>query len=439
MMAGLGKFGDKRLARGGAVLLQRLLDTGHSGISLRAMGGDRAGELQLNGFLNNPRVSPAEMVATARAHLLGRMQGREVLVIQDTTSLRDDGNKKGLYLHPAIAVDAADGALLGLLTAECLVRDETPKLHCNKRALAQKESRRWIEAMEQAEDLLTSGASGVTVIADREADLYEMFACRPEGIDVLVRANHNRKLSGGGWLYNACDPVAELGRSQGKLQSASGRTANVALRTRRISIKRPKRNRACLAAALPAYVELTLVDVREVNSPKGVEPLHWRLLTTRTVESLSDALTVAGLYRRRWVIEQVFRVMKTQGFDIEAVPIKENAPLKNLACATLIAAIHIQQMLHDRDGTAGRPMTDVFYAADQPVIEAIGKSSEGKTERQRNPHPSGSLAHVAWICARLGGWTGYYRKSGPIVLIRNHVKLMTMLEEMQRSGLMRVR
>src|ERR1700744_113680 len=76
-------------------------------MSLRAMAGDRPGQVRFGRFLRNPRVTPAEMVATARAHLLDRVQGREVLVIQDTTSLRDDGNKRGLYLHPAIAVDAA--------------------------------------------------------------------------------------------------------------------------------------------------------------------------------------------------------------------------------------------------------------------------------------------------------------------------------------------
>ncbi len=106
------------------------------------MAGDRAGQVRFGRFLRNPRVTPEEMVATARSHLLNRVQGRDVVVIQDTTSLRDDGNKQGLYLHPAIAVDAADGALLGLLTADFLVRDATPKPHCNTRPLDQKESRR---------------------------------------------------------------------------------------------------------------------------------------------------------------------------------------------------------------------------------------------------------------------------------------------------------
>jgi hypothetical protein len=397
--------------------------------------------VQLDRFLKNPRVSPAEMVATARAHLLERVQGREVLVIQDTTSLRDDGNKRGLHLHPAIAVDAADGALLGLLSAELLVRDETAKAHCNKRRLDEKESRRWVDATAQAADLLTAGASRVTVIADREADLYEMFACRPAGVDVLVRANHNRVLADGGWLDESCDDAPELGRATVELPPVAGRAARVAslaLHARRISIKRPKRNRARWAAALAASVELTLVETREIDPPPGETPLHWRLLTTRTVENLADAQLIVGLYRRRWVIEQVFRVMKTRGFDIEAVPIQENAPLKNLGCATLIAAIQIQQMLHDRDGLAARPMTDVFKPADQPVIEAIGKTLEGRTTRQRNPHPSGSLAHATWICARLGGWTGYYGKPGPIVLVRGHQRLLTMLEGVKRSGLVRI-
>jgi Transposase DDE domain len=415
---------------------------GQSGISLRAMAGDRAGQVRFDRFLKNPRVTPAEMVATARSHLLNRVQGRDVLVIQDTTSLRDDGDKCGLHLHPAIAVDASDGALLGLLTADFLVRDATPKPHCNTRPLDQKESRRWVDVTQHAADLLAAGANSVLVIADREADLYETFACLPKGVDVLIRAHHNRKLPDGSWLFDACSDQPELGRETVAVPAVPGRKARKAImvqRACRVSIPRPKRNHPRQAAALPASVELTLLDVREVDPSAGEEPLHWRLLTTRAVEDWAGAQKTVAFYRGRWNIEQVFRVMKTRGFDIEAVPVQDDAPLKNLACATLIAAIQIQQMLHDRDGLARRPMTDVFDAADQPVIETIGKTLEGRTQRQRNPHPSGSLAHTAWICARLGGWNGYYGKPGPIVLIKGHVRLMTMLEGIKRFTLVRIR
>ncbi len=394
--------------------------------------------MRLDRFLKNPRVTPAEMAATARSHLLGRVGGRDVLVIQDSTSLRDDGKQSGLYLHPAIAVDAADGALLGLLSADFLVHSETPKAHSNKRRLEDKESRRWVEVTDQAADLLAAGASAVTVIADREADLYEAFACRPQRVEVLVRSNHDRSLADGGLLYGTCDAQPELGRIAVELPAIPGRaarTAVIALRACRVSIKRPKRNRAHWAAALPASVELTLVEARETDPPAGETAVHWRLLTTHPVEDLAGAQRIVALYRRRWVIEQVFRVMKTQGFDIEAVPIRADAPMKNLACATLIAAIQIQQMLHDRDGLACRPATDVFEPAELPMIEAIGKTLEGRTDRQQNPHPPGSLAHATWVCARLGGWTGYYRKPGPIVLARGHVKLQAMLEGIKRYAL----
>ena len=59
------------------------------------------------------------------------------------------------------------------------------------------------------------------------------------------------------------------------------------------------------------------LEACEIAPPPG-EPLHWRLLTTHAVTSLADAKWIIGLYCRRWVIQQVFRVMITHGLDIEA-------------------------------------------------------------------------------------------------------------------------
>ena len=54
---------------------------------------------------------------------------------------------------------------------------------------------------------------------------------------------------------------------------------------------------------------------------------------------------------------------------------------------------------------------------DIPLLEAYCAKLAGKTERQKNPHPRGSLAYAAWVCARLGGWTGYYGKPSPAVML----------------------
>ncbi len=437
ILTNLGYFGDARLEKNGALLLQRLCALGAQGISLRRLGGERAGEVRLGRLLNNRSVTPGEMVATARADLLGRVAGRHVLAIQDTTSLRDDGDKHSLNLHPTMAVDATDGALLGLLTAELLERDGTPKEHCNKRRLDEKESRRWVDATRQAADLLAAGAAAVTMVEDREADFYEAFACRQERVDGVARVHHNRNLIAGTKLYDACQAQPELGRialHMPRTPKRKARTATVAVQACVVTIKRPRRNRAAEAAKLPPTLSLTLVEACEVDPPAGAEVVHWRLLSTHTATTLAEAERIIGFYRARWQIEQMFRVMKTKGFDIEAVPLRNTRSQRNLACASLIAAIQVEQMLHDRDGQANRPMSDVFAPADQPLIASIGHSLEGKTERQTNPHPSGSLAHAAWICARLGGWTGYGGKPGPIVLVRGLVRLQTMLEGVKRCA-----
>lgn len=408
-------------------MLARLVCVGQSGISVRRVGGNRAGEMRFTRFLRNRRVRPDEMVATARARTAGLVQGRHILAIQDTTTLRDDGKQRSLNLHPMIAVDAHDGALLGLVDAVFLSHVGGKKHLCKKRPFAEKESRRWLDATNTAAGLVAAGAVCVTVI---EGDIYEEFACRPAETELLIRAHHDRILKDDGALYGCMENVAELGRETIDLLANPGRPARkvvLALRAREVTLVRPKRNHPAEAAKLPKNVTLTLVEAREVDPPDGVTPVHWRLLTTHTVVTLADACRITGFYRQRWTIEQVFRVMKTKGFDIEAVRVAEDGPFENLTTATLIAAIQVLQLVRERDGTAGRPLRDALDPEDQPALEAICQSLEGKTEKQKNPHPKGSLAYASWVCARLGGWTGYYDKPGPIVMMHGLRSLKAML------------
>ena len=370
------------------------------------------------------------MVASALARTTGLVKGRHILAIQDTTTLRDDGKQRSLNLHPMIAVDAHDGGLLGLVDAVFLNRTGGKKRLCAKRAFAEKESRRWLDATKTAASLAAAGATCVTVVADREGDIYEEFACRPAETELLIRAHHDRVLEDGGALYGCMDGVPELGRETIDLAANPGRPARqavLALRARKVTLVRPKRNHPAEAAKLPENVTLTLVEAREADPPDAVTPVHWRLLTTHTVTTLADACRITAFYRQRWTIEQMFRVMKTKGFDIEAVRVAEDGPFENLTTATLIAAIQVLQMVRERDGVAGRPLQDALDPEDQPALEAICQTLEGKTEKQKNPHPKGSLAYASWVCARLGGWTGYYGKPGPIVMMQGLQSLKAML------------
>jgi hypothetical protein len=409
----------------GAFLLERLVEVGMGGVRLRPLGGDRAGEVGLGRFLRNPNVTSVEIISTACARTAGSVRGRHLTVPQDTANLRDDGDRRSLQLHPAIALDADDGSLVGLVHAEFLYRAGGARGEHKRVPFEEKESSRWLEATRAASILVEGGAASVTVVADREGDIYEEFANRPKGVDLVIRSAQNRVLADGTHLHTCADRLRALGRETVALPAAPGRPtrdAVLALRARPVTIKRPRREVPGEAAKLPPEITLTLVDARETHPPDGATPAHWRLLTTHTVATRADAKRITRYYRGRWTIEQLFRTMKTKGFDIEAVRVDDGAPFENLAAATLIAAIQVLQLMRERDGAAGRPLEDTFDATDQPALEAVCATLEGKTDKQKNPHPKGTLAYAAWVCARLGGWTGYYGKPGPVVMLQGMLR-----------------
>jgi Transposase DDE domain len=398
----------------------RLVASGPRGVRVRRLGGSRAGEIRITRFLRNRAVTTAEMVAVAAARTGARLTGRHVLAIQDTTTVRSEAEGRSIALHPVIAVDALEGTLLGLIDAAFFVRDGGQRAQRQTRGFAEKESRRWLEAAERAAGLGASAAQ-ITVVADREGDIYEDFACKPRAVEVLIRAGQDRALSDGTRLFAKAATLAEAGRMSVELAAAPGRrarTATLALRFCRLAIARPvSRTHGTELAALPASVDLTLVEAREVDPPTDGTAAHWRLLTTHGVADAADARRIVGFYRQRWTIEQLFRTLKTHGFDVEALRLAEGGPFEKLVAASLIAAVTVLQLVRERAGTARRPLADAFDPEDQPVLERLSASLEGKTARQKNPHPKRSLAFAAWVIARLGGWTGYYGKPGPAVML----------------------
>jgi hypothetical protein len=330
-------------------------------------------------------------------------------------------------LHPVIAVDAIDGALLGLVDARFFVREGGKKEQRKQRPFAEKESRRWLDGACSAAALAACGAACVTVIADREGDIYEDFALKPAGVEVLIRAGQDRALVGGARLFTRTTDLAEAARMTVELPAAPGRparTALIALRFCEVEIARPvsRKGRAALAA-LPKSVGLSLVEAREIEPPQGLTAAHWRLLTSHRVSDAADARRIVGFYRARWTIEQLFRTLKTKGFNVEALRQAEGGPFENLVAASLIAAVTVLQLVNERDGSARRPLEDAFDPDDREALQAVCASLEGKTARQKNPHPPGSLAYAAWVCARLGGWNGYYGKPGPVTMLRGLVQL----------------
>jgi hypothetical protein len=388
-------------------------------------------------FLRNHSVTADEMVCHAATGTAARARGRDIVVVQDTSELALGGRRArakgygpvgkggalgGLLLHAALVLERKTGALLGLLDARIWNRDEGEAAPRRSRATADKESQRWLDTAARAGRVLAE-ANSITVVSDRESDIYEHFACRPANTNLIVRACQNRRIkttpeAPNALLFPFVDGLPEAGRFSAKIPAAPGRKERVtelAVRFSPVELCKPLHG---AARDLPDVIALMLVDVREVSTPEEGEPIHWRLLTTHTVTSLGEACRIVDLYRMRWTIEEYFRTLKTAGFDIEEADIGEPQVMTNFVAAATVAAITVMQLVKARDGTTNRHLADAFEPNEQPILEALSARLEGDTARQKNPHPKGSLAFAAWVIARLGGWTGYYGKPGPKVMRR---------------------
>ena len=441
----LGYFGDARRAARGTELIERVTATGS--LVIRKLGETRAGELAIHRFLSAPSVTCKEMLGTLAGRTLGATAGRRIVVAQDTTEINfagreanrrglgaaGDGVSVGFFIHPLVAIDSETEAVLGLLDAHIWTRDDAVETAPRrKRAIEDKESIRWLRGVERTAELLTDAAS-VVVVGDRENDIYSGFARRPAGIDLIVRVaqdratEHTRKgLVEEGSLFASAAAWPELTRMQVKVAPRRvgdpGRIATVALRAGPVTLKRPRHG---FAKTDPETVSMTLVEAREINPPANAEPLHWRLLTTIEVGDADAARAIVRLYRLRWRIEEVFRALKSDGMRLEETQVHEAGRLFKLAVVGLAAACRTIQLVDARDGSP-RPATDVIDPALLPAADAIGPTLEGKTERQKNPHPLHSLAWLAWIVARLGGWNCYYKPPGPKTMRAGWARFATM-------------
>jgi hypothetical protein len=380
-------------------------------------------------FVSNPRVTVEKLIAGWSEQTRDAVSGRHILAIQDTSEIKfatteedrrglgkiKKGNVFGVLLHAMMAVDADTGGCLGLVGGQVWTRDDKSKAPHAQRVLADKESGRWVATAEQAKAILAP-ARAITVINDREGDFYAHWARTPaDNVHLLARVRHDHALVKGGTLRKAvkeapfsAQAVIELPRRIDRRP----RRAHLSLRFGAVVLRRPY----TIEQDLPENVALNFVEVVELHPPKGAEPVHWLLLTTHQVGSTADAWQIVAWYKRRWLIEQLFRAMKSQGLQIEDSQLQTASRLKKLVAIAAKAAVIVIQLVQARDGRDACPASFAFSAEEIAVIDTLNKSLQGKTDLQKNPHQRKTLAWAAWVIAKLGGWSGYasHKPPGPI-------------------------
>jgi hypothetical protein len=393
----------------------------------RAAGGQRSQIVRYGRFLDNRKVTVGSLIEGWGRQTAVAAAGRHVLAIQDTSEITfrttaqhrrglgttARGNGHGVLLHAMLAVDGQSGDSLGLVGGELWTRQGHQVIAHDKRATSERESRRWLSTALAAKQVL-SAASMVTVVGDRESDIYRAWSQLPEGqFHLLSRSMQDRALLGGGSLdaMVASFPVASCRRLE--LVERAGRPARPAkleLRFGEVTIKRPHR----CDRALPEGVRLRVVEVSELERPAGQQPLRWCLLTTHRVQSAAEAWQIVDWYKQRWAIEQLFRTLKKQGLQLEDSQVETAERLLKLTAIATHAAALIMQLVQARDGQRAQPASIAFTDDEIGALHAIEANQyTPRTDKQRNPHPKQSLAWAAWIIARLGGWDGYSSSKPP--------------------------
>jgi hypothetical protein len=261
------------------------------------------------------------------------------LVINDTTQinfgrLRDiDGigrvgsnQGRGFYLHTALIVSAEREEIVGLGSQDLFTRPlkKVPRVSSQQRKQRKRETDVWGRVIDRV-GLAPQGARFVHV-CDRGADNFEVYChlvLQQSGW--VVRATQlSRKVSDGQKspvpLQSVVNQQPCLGSYQLEVRSQkkrSARTAHLEVRCARIVMPLPTTGvspfvKSCGIIEIPMGV----VEVREVNAPKGVKPLHWVLLTDDEVSTFEDAWRIIEWYEKRPLIEEFHKCLKT-GCSVE--------------------------------------------------------------------------------------------------------------------------
>lgn len=428
---------DERLDKRVALILSALGERPTA--SIPAACGGLAETTAAYRFFNNKNVFARAILQPHYDRTKQRIaENRVVLMVQDTTELDltrpevqvvgagplDGSARRGGFLHLMEAF-TDDGTPLGAVWADMWTRpDEEVRLSQEEKQkrrkvapIEEKESYRWLEGLRHARAVAQGSPTTTCVcIADSEADIYEVIA-EGRGIEHpvqwLIRAGADRS------LVEDTEAQEQAARLREAVMAAPvlftqqitvrGRTPKTGCETRSRRQARTDRKtevevRATTVTLRPPYrrdrqllpVTANVVLVRELNPPRGDEPVEWVLVTTLPINTTEDISTIIQYYTVRWLIEVFFRVLKS-GCRVEERRFEHIDRL--LPCLAVYVIVAWRTMMVCR---MGRSCPDID-------CEAIFEPAEWKAvymvvKRESPPKQPPRLEEIIRLIGQLGGW-----------------------------------
>jgi hypothetical protein len=370
-----------------------------------------------------------------------------VLMLHDTTELDYSGLKsvadlgpignghgRGYLCHNSLAVDPRRREVLGLAQQILHRRVPTPAHERvkSKRERKTRESRLWSDAV-QAIGPADPNGPRVVDIADRGADLFEFLATEDTlRRSYVVRASADRRIAVGHEnlserlkLFAYARSLPARGQRQLEVQGRDGaadRKATVAVAFAPLQVLPPHVKKGLYEKRpLPVWV----VHVREVETPSGVTPLEWFLLTNVPIATVAEAWERVDWYACRWMIEEYHKGQKT-GCGIEDLQFTTRHALQAMiALLSVVAVTLLNLRAASRQPEAKtRPATEVVAPEYVDVLSAW---------RHRGEVREWTVHEFYYALARLGGHLN--RKApGWLVLWRGWMKLQHMVDGAEAVG-----
>ena len=386
-------------------------------------------------FYGNDKIAEDQIVSCIQQSTVSRcLKKKVVLNILDTTSANfsssakglgylDHGVGEGLMIHNSLAIDV-EGCPLGILSQKIWARDRAEmgkKKFRGTKKISEKESYRWIEGMQLAEDLLKE-VPLVVHIGDRESDIYELFATpRQPNSELLIRAVHDRKTLLGNSMWKEIEEQPLLATFElkiPKVQTEGVRKVKMEVRATMIVLSPPSQK-----PDLPALIVYGII-VREAD--KKEKGLEWRLISTLPVKTAEVAVEFVKRYSYRWRIERLHFILKS-GCHLEDLQLRSVKALRKAIVVYSLCAFKLMQMLYLSRTEPELSCTCFFSDMEWKVLSRLSNKSPFI-----RPHPP-SLEKCVLMLAKLGGYIGRNNDGPPGVknLWRGLQKLNTIIKAMK--------
>jgi len=402
----LVRIGDQLAARPGGTLPQAFEDWAELKGAYR--------------FFADPRHSFEKLQSTHRKRVVNqcKMPG-EYLLIEDTTQLDFTGRccedmgyttreGRGFFLHTTLALRVTgwdlnqrpEGIMLGLFHQQCWNRNGRSRNGKETRAQLQerqRESDRWARAL--VEELVPGQNRQYSwvYVADREADFYEPIQrCLAHGVDFVIRGYHHRRLADGSETsleaVRKAPVVGTMAIEWRARPAAAARTAVVEVRCVRVTLQGPYR-----AGQRMGDFPVNVLEVRESSPPRGVEPLHWVLLSSLSCQRWSEIQRVIGRYCARWWVEEYHKALKS-GVGVEQSQLEKQYRIESLVAVLAVVAVRLVNL---KFLARARP--------DEPIdLKLFGSRTLQLLQKRFGLPAQGQWTHrqVVRAVARMGGFIG---------------------------------